>query len=173
VTGRTRTPHALASSFTLALLMTGATLTGCTNHTTGSASFTVTYTSDESGEPVTETVAMDTTDCDATPTAMVFGEDVSLSAQADYMKQVDDNPAAVRGYLPGAVSGEVGLDSSGPWYLVITLADGSQFYSIEPFEADRDGFALTDHPGKIVGRSIWADTEVVATAATATGTFTC
>ena len=89
------------------------------------------------------------------------------------MKQVQDDPELVAGYLPGAVSGMVTFDQPGAVQLVITLASGVHFYSIESFEATRDEFTLTDHPGEIVSLSIWADTEVVATTATTTGTFTC
>ena len=160
---------------TLTLAAT-ATIAGCSLLEV-SASFTVTYTPEGATTAVTETVTMTPAACDLSR-RLRFGESVDLDAELAYLRGVEADPTGTLGYyLPGVITGVVELDPSDQYdasaVLAVTLPDGTQFYSITPYNADEHGFTLTDHPGEVIDGGIYGEPRTIDDSATVSGTLTC
>lgn len=151
-------------------------VSGCTAEpdVPGSARFEVTYRPEPGAEPMTVTVEMPEVDCIRAGDILMFGEDVSPAAQAAHLEEVDaDRHAARVGFWKGVISGSTGGDVSSFTILTIILPDGLLYLARAPYDADGDTITLTDHPGSVGDRGMWAEGEVVDPDAHATGELTC
>ena len=161
---------------TLTLVATAA-IGGC-SQPEGSASFTVTYTPDGATTAVTETITMTPAACDRAGSKLRFGEDTRPDAELAYLRQLESDPAETLGvWLPGAITGNVELDTEYNYdergVIAVILPDGTQFYSIAPFDADEHGFTLVDHPGEVIDGGIYGDPRTIDSSATVSGPLTC
>ncbi len=156
------------------LVVTTTMLVGCTSgdgsqgrFEDGSAAFTVTYTPEPDGEPVSVEVTMDGTDCYVDIAGTHFGEDVDNAARAAHLEEVAKDVSAPLGYYAGAVSGLAGDEPR----LSVVLPDGGVFVAREPLEMSDGGFEVADLPGRVsenARRTATTDVE-----ATVTGEFVC